>query len=97
MGLSRDEAINWAWMLAGLLGSKKFGLASFCIPAKRKVTPRKSRSGSSAHPARAQALGGGDSSEGEVVAEGASADLVMPQWCHMSAIDSPTRPVRMWR
>src|SRR5579872_6143531 len=48
-------------MLEGLLASKKFGLASFCRPAKLKVTPRKARSGRRAQPARAVAFGGATS------------------------------------
>jgi hypothetical protein len=55
------EAIIWAWMLDGLFALKKFGLASFCRPAKQNVTPRKARRGSSAHPERARARGGGAS------------------------------------
>ena len=65
-------------MLAGLLGSKKLGLASFCIPANMKVAPMKSRSGSRAQPASAQARGGGDSSEGEEFEGGGVAVLLMP-------------------
>ena len=37
------DAISWAWMLEGCFALKKFGLASFCSPAKQKVTPRKAR------------------------------------------------------
>ena len=52
-GLIRIDAISWAWMLEGLAALKKFGLASFCSPAKQKVKPRNARSGSSAQPERA--------------------------------------------
>ena len=55
------DAISWAWMLDGLLASKKFGLASFCSPAKQKVKPRNARRGSRAHPERANGRGGGRS------------------------------------
>ncbi len=34
----------------GLFGSKKFGFASFCNPAKQNVMPRNARSGNSAQP-----------------------------------------------
>ncbi len=60
-GLMRMDAISWAWMLDGLLALKKFGLASFCNPAKQNVNPRNARRGSRAHPARADARGGGAS------------------------------------
>ena len=78
IGLTRSDAMSWAWMLAGLLGSKKFGLASFCMPANRNVTPMNSRSGSRAHPARAQARGGGFSRVGEELEDVGSVDLLMP-------------------
>ncbi len=59
-GLMRSEAMSWAWMPDGFWGLKKLGLASFCRPAKRKVTPRKARSGRMAQPAMDGAPGGGD-------------------------------------
>ena len=49
-------------MLDGLLALKKFGLASFCNPAKEKVNPRKARRGRRAHPESANDRGGGASS-----------------------------------
>ncbi len=57
----RMDAMSWAWMLEGLFALKKFGLASFWSPAKANVTPRKARNGTSAHPERARARGGGAS------------------------------------
>ncbi len=50
MGLERSAPMSWAWMEMGLEERKKSGLASFWSPAKRKVTPRKSRSGSRYQP-----------------------------------------------
>ena len=41
---------SWAWIEVGLALLKNWGLASFWRPAKKKVTPRNSRSGSSNHP-----------------------------------------------
>ncbi len=49
-GLERAAPASWAWIEAGLELRKKAGLASFWRPAKRKVTPRKSRRGMSTHP-----------------------------------------------
>ena len=48
-------------MLEGLAALKKFGLASFCSPAKQKVKPRNARRGSIAQPERVEARGGGAS------------------------------------
>jgi hypothetical protein len=47
-----------AWIDAGELALKKSGLASFWSPAKRKVTPKKARRGSSDHSANAHARAG---------------------------------------
>ena len=58
IGLMRTAAMSWAWIELGLWALRKLGLASFCRPAKRKVAPRKTRSGSSAHSASAQARTG---------------------------------------
>ena len=60
------EAWSCAWMLDGLLASRKLGLASFWSPANKNVTPMKTRSGSRAHPASAQPRGGGRNGEGVV-------------------------------
>ncbi len=49
-GLVRFAATSCAWIPDGLFGSKKFGFASFCSPAKQNVIPRNARSGSSAQP-----------------------------------------------
>ena len=59
IGLRRAAEANWAWIDVGFDESKKPGLASFWRPAKTKVPPRKSRRGSSAHPAMDVARGGG--------------------------------------
>ena len=50
IGLVCAAPAIWAWMEPGAEVRKKSGLASFCSPAKRKVAPRKSRSGSRYHP-----------------------------------------------
>ena len=50
MGLEREAPTSWAWIEVGLAFSRNWGLASFWSPAKRKVTPRKSRSGRRNHP-----------------------------------------------
>src|SRR5487761_2637129 len=86
MGLTRAEAISWAWIELGLWALKKLGLANFWSPAKTKVAPRKNRNGSRAHSLRAHArtgapkgrrrsrLGAGRTAREDV------ADI--PPWCH---------------
>ncbi len=50
MGLEWEAPTSWAWIEDGLELLRKSGLANFWIPAKRKVTPRNTRSGISSHP-----------------------------------------------
>ena len=50
MGLERAAPTSWAWIEVGLAFLRNWGLASFWSPAKRKVTPRKSRRGRRTQP-----------------------------------------------
>ena len=60
MGLEWAAPTSWAWIEIGLELSKNWGLASFCRPAKRKVTPRKSRRGRRIPAGGHRAVGSGD-------------------------------------
>jgi hypothetical protein len=57
MGLEVAASFSWAWKEVGLLASKNWGLASFCIPAKVKVNPTKARRGRRAQPDEAAEKG----------------------------------------
>src|ERR1700722_16232018 len=59
IGLTRAAEASWDWIDVGFEASKKPGLASFWRPAKTKVPPRKSRSGSNAQPAKDGGRAGG--------------------------------------